>query len=257
MATLRLDIKQFYTDFEGLINSVVQQIIQDDFYCWKEDYITEEILRRYRQRFRSLEIKTSSSRSVKIESLAYKLGNRLNAERRFGDVALIVKIYYLNRVLEGVAFLEAKKRQKDGKRFDALKQKQLEIINIHAPHASLLLYDYKDIKANPNYNSLSLKHLNTLVPHTYAVTLPINLAVALEWRDDQLYKLSMPFSHQVWSRYLCGLDLEFDRTALDIARGYNMEQGSPQYILVVSISHGDAVPSTDIDLNSNIFSEIE
>lgn len=48
-----------------------------------------------------------------ITSKAYKLSKKLNAEHKFGDVAVIVRTRYPDKVVESVAFLKAKKKEEN------------------------------------------------------------------------------------------------------------------------------------------------
>ena len=233
-----IDYDRFRDDLEGAINSVIQRIVGDDLYNWDEDYITQDLLVEYRRRFRNIEIKIAK-KTIHLDSNAYKLTNKLSAEEKFGDVALIVKIQYSDRAVEGVAFLEAKKRTEKTRRFDAIKDKQLERIYKNAPHANLLLYDYESIHNDDDYK---LQQLRGIKQHgsLHAVTLPMNIAISSGLKNTKLYRFAHPLSHQILTRYFRGLDLDFQQETLDIARGYNREAGSPQFLLVVSVtpSHG-------------------
>jgi len=233
-----VDHKSFREDLEGAINSVIQRVVGDNLYNWDEDYITQELLREYRQRFQNIEIRETSKKTTRISSNAYKLRKKLRAEQKFGDVALIVRIQYSDQLnIEGVAFLEAKKRNHEKTRlFDAIKEEQLNRIYKNAPHACLLLYDHESIHNHAEYKLQS--HRVKSSGSLHAVTLPINIAISSKLKDTRLYRFSHPLSHQILTRYFCGLDLDFQQEALDIAKGYNRNAGSPQFLFVVSVVPG-------------------
>ena len=249
--------EQFREDLEGAVNSVIQKIRGDGLSDWNEDYITRELLYEYRQRFRKIEIK-SGKKVIQITSEAYKLSGRLKAEPRFGDIALIVRIRYSDKIVEGVAFLEAKKKQEGGNNFDAIKRKQLETIYEHAPHALLLLYDYENIANDQDYK-LQKPYGIRSSRSIHAVTLPINLALNFDIKNTTLYRFSSPLSYQVLGRYFRGLDLEFSKEAVKIAKGYMRDLGLPKFLVVISAvvssdGHGEA-PSR-IEYNTDIFGEL-
>jgi hypothetical protein len=260
MEVRSVDYKRFREDLDGAINSVIQRILGDNLYNWDEDYITQELLREYRQRFQNIEIRETTKKKIVISSNAYKLRKKLLAEQKFGDIALIVRIQYSDHLVEGVAFLEAKKRTEKSRAFSAIKDEQLGRIYKNAPHACLLLYDYESIHDSNDYKLQSYRARSSGSLH--AVTLPISVAIGSKLKDTKLYRFSHPLSHQILTRYFCGLDLEFNQEALDIAKGYDRNTGSPQFLLVVSV-----VPSNrrrgDISqffeqraYNDNVFEEI-
>lgn len=82
-----------------------------------EDFITRSILKEIRNRLDSLVLGDLKER-MQIEWLPYKLTGR--AENKFGDIALLVNIHHQDGdAIEGVAFLEAKKRDAKKMNFGA------------------------------------------------------------------------------------------------------------------------------------------
>ncbi|MGI0489524.1 hypothetical protein ACN4EK_29260 [Pantanalinema rosaneae CENA516] len=233
-----VDYDRFRDDLEGAINSVIQRIVGDNLYNWDEDYITQDLLLEYRRRFKNIELKIAK-KTIQVDSNAYKLRKKLSAEEKFGDIALVVKIQYSDHAVEGVAFLEAKKRTEKSRSFSAIKDEQLTRIYKNAPHAQLLLYDYESIHGDDDYKLQKLRGIKSS-GSLHAVTLPMNIAISSGLKNTKLYRFSHPLSHQILTRYFRGLDLDFQQEALDIAKGYNQEIGSPQFLLVVSVtpSHG-------------------
>jgi hypothetical protein len=234
--------------------------VGDDLYNWDEDYITQDLLLEYRRRFKNIELKIAK-KTIQVKSNAYKLRKKLSAEERFGDIALIVKIQYSDHAVEGVAFLEAKKRTENSRSFSAIKDEQLTRIYSKAPHAHLLLYDYESIHSDDEYKLQKLRGIKSS-GSLHAVTLPMNIAISSGLKDKKLYKFSHPLSHQILTRYFRGLDLDFQQEALDIAKGYSREIGTPQFLLIVSVtpSHGrqsNIDQSTDQrSPNNNFFEQL-
>lgn len=267
-AVVKLSFQEFISQVEGLINSVIQTIVQDSLYNWDEDYITRQILAKFRQNFRRLKIQYRDKTKIEFESSAFKLGQSLHAEYKFGDIAIIVKISYADFQLEGVAFIEAKRRYEGGTRFLASNIEQMERIRKNTPHPYLILYDYEPINRNENFKFIEAKKKFFVQP-LHASLLPLNLAEAVNWNDDRLYRFSTSFSYQFAYRYLHGLDLDFSDEALAIAKGYRREEGIPRYVLTVSAAYGEQNSeaeeqnfesvrlSQDIGINSEVFIDID
>ncbi len=176
--------------------------------------------------------------------------------------ALIVKIQYPDQLVEGVAFLEAKKRTHKKCTFDAIKDAQLSRIYTQTPHAYLLLYDYENIHDNDEYKLQKLGGIKSS-GSLYAVTLPMNVAIISKFKDTKLYRFSHPLSHQILTRYFRGLDLDFQKQALDIAKGYNIDIGAPQFLLIVSVvldhelQNNFDQPFEQGNYNHDLFKELE
>lgn len=196
-------------------------------------------------------------REMKINWTAFKL--RGKNENKFGDIALLVNIHYHDGDnLEGVAFLEAKKRNKNQTKFGAVKTAQLKRIYKNAPSSMMLLFDYEDITQFIE-TGIFLERWNWLVlkPCTCSVVVPINTILHVRKKDTTLYKFSIPFSYQLFFRYFQGFDLEFRELPIKIAKGYAAHKGVPTYLVIVSIGFGIAEPFRDINFNTDLFSKIE
>jgi hypothetical protein len=223
---------------------------------WDEDFITRSILKGIRQQLHFTKVVGFKDR-VRVEWIPYKLSGK--AENKFGDIAILVKISYRDGdEIEGVAFLEAKKRKPGNEKFEALKFEQLKRIRRYAPSLMALLYDYNDItqftdfdpNADERYWGWYYK------PCTYAVVVPSNIVIHMKKRDTTLYKFSLPFSYQLIFRYFNGLDLEFGKAPIEIAKGYRIDKGLPTYLVAVSITYGKAEPEP-VNFNRELFSKIE
>lgn len=247
-----MHIIEFCSEVEKIIANQVKGNYPVD---WDEDFITRSILREFRNSFSYVEV-DGLKNTITMAWSAYKLPRP--PETKFGDVAILINIRYQDGDdIEGVGFLEAKKRDKDKITFSALKIPQLKRINKNAPHSMLLLYDYEDITkfANeiiPNKDFYWFYYAWT--PYTYSVVVPSDIFLLTKQKNTTLYKYSLPFSYQLCFRYFSGLDLEFQEKAIEIAKGYNEKMGA-NYLLVISIAHG-RMESPIVEFNRNRFTEL-
>lgn len=257
--TNSLKFPEFVKKLEEAISQVIIDIIQDNLNNWDEDYITLDILKGLRRTFREVEVKYSHNKYIKIRTNFFKFNRKLNAEEKYGDIAIIVKLDYDDgESIEGVALIEAKRINNNS--FSAIKPKQLDTIYNNAPHAYLMLYDHERIDKEENFKNY-LQNKKTFFPTPlYASLVPINLARKFNIYNRNLYRFSTAFSYQFAYRYIHGLDLEFNDDIIQAAKGYQQdERYPPQYIIQVSVKHtqseeaGYTIPS---DINTENFTEI-
>jgi hypothetical protein len=169
-------------------------------------------------------------RNLQVDWQLFKQSGTI--EHFFGDIALVTTISYQDRdSLEGVAFLEAKKRYIGTTSFDAMKQNQLELIDQSVENAMVLLYDYEDIS---QYASL-MPSVDTgewfpWKPCTHSVVVPLKTVVKINKDDTSLYKFSLPFSYQLFFRYFNGFDLDFTESSLSLAKGFADKKPLPRYV---------------------------
>lgn len=252
-----LNRKEFILECEGLVNSQIRGNYPVD---WDEDFLTRGLLKALRQEL-GREFMLSSyfpsfvSRAsyfsmhvhahVHVRWNVYKMKGK--EENKFGDVAILVKVRYYDRdVIEGVAFMEAKRRYTPSGKFDAIDVNQLRRINQNAPRASVLLYDFAPIVYPYKFSCLC----------THAATVPMDLVLATGKKGVSLYKFSTPFSKRLL-RHLLGFDLERGHEALKIAKGYRQELGAPRNVGVFAVGVGVRPPALDeIDINPDRFEPI-
>jgi len=254
---------QFISVLEGIIRGTIPANYPED---WDEDFLTRSLLKGLRSDLSHVQLLDQPG-PLWIRWRAWKQVGK--PEQTFGDIAILVSIRSRTESIEGVGYLEAKRRYAKSKKFDALDFKQCERIISIAPHALLLLYDYHAVPFNGFLVPGMLPPYATLppVPHrrvflaspslplsTYALVVPQHLAVALRSNDTNLYRFATPLSQQLVGRYLNAHDLEFSPEALAVARGRSRALGSPRYLLVVAVGRGVAPPEPDV--NSNVFSDI-
>lgn len=246
---------------EGIINSEIEEHIQDDLLAWHEDTITNNILRKFRKQLRNLTIKYGQRNLIYTNANFYK--NTGNTETRIGDIAIILQISYDDdNIIEGVGIIEAKKMNKDSKRFTSVRADQLERILTNASHSYLMLYDYEQINQDKNYKDyLISKRSNNVFPKTfYASLIPIKLALEFAQFNRKIYRFTTPFSYQLIYRYIYGLDLDFSSDLINVAKGNQTEAlFPPKYLVTIQVKHSKIegeFQSQDIEINSEYFEEI-
>lgn len=236
----RTSLNKFCQGIEELINELVEESVVLN---WDEDYLTRRFLSQLKQRLNGSLITDLENRVVFLTP--FKLTKPV--EKKFGDIAIIVNIEYGDGDnVEGIAFLEAKRKYKESRKFDALKWDQLERIYNEAPHSQLLLYDFRDISEFASTGLVAKKNATASspmaqLPVTKFVTIPINKAVQVKQNNERLYKLSLPISYQLGYRYMNGFDLDFRNDKLsevkgDFAKNYqNLDLEVPNHLIYIRI----------------------
>lgn len=265
-------------EFRFQVEKVLKSVIDDCYpYEWDEDHLTREILKGLRKSFKQVTL-FGYRYELNINWEVYKYTGK--PEYLYGDVAVLVQIKCRNGdTSEGVGFLEAKRRSIDSNKFDSLDYTQLENIVSIAPHALLLLYDYENITTfinsvsenSPiyylnNYDDHVDEYFQWLYKHgrfprslseTHSVVLPANLIHSKASKTTSLYNRSIPFSHQLCDRYLLGFDLEYDSTAINIAKGFPQQRAYPKYVMVIRVGQNSPPPELDEPLNQDALSILE
>lgn len=272
MNILQMSLMTLYTELENIFR---QQILDSYPSDWEEDYITRKIFFEYRKLFRNIQINGLSSLTISINSAAYKFTG--NPETRFGDIGFIVRITYPGSApFEGFTSLEAKKIHKTTRRFEEIKGKQLNKISREVQYPMLLMYDNKPIEKIHDYSFFpSTRKAN------HAVVVPIDIVKLIinekypSYLDEDknhkkisidgknIYNFSVPLAYQILFRYFRGLDLDFNQDLIRYMKGYQnedlynqLERSLPQYLLLVSVSYGDAEITMDFDIDRRVFQEI-
>jgi len=254
-----------YVDLLGKVERLICQVVQRCYpTSWDEDHITYSITDELGS-LGTLQI-TGLHRPFYVVWDARKFTGP--TETAFGDLGVLVSLTaWDGQQLEGIGFLEAKKRSPETLSFDAVRKGQLTRIEKNAPRARLLLYDNLDITdfgdnlpmASMVPRSRSLGEMlfgreeEVRVAVTQAVAVPLNLALAVNNFKTSLYKYSLPLSVQLCGRYLRGLDLEFDEKILRQAKGFIERRGGPRYLLLIGISNAEGEPVLPRGLNDNLY----
>ncbi len=251
-------------EFTGILEKQLSDSIKGiSIYNWDEDFITRNLLSELTGTLSTIELKGKDYRSH-VEWETYKL--RGTYETNFGDIALVVNIRFKDGTdLEGVAFLEAKRRDWRKTTFSAMNKKQLRRILKNAPRAQYLLYDYEDITGFADTSHFA-EEMSKYTPFrnssftekTSSLCVPLNVADATGFKDTLLYRHGTPLSLMFTKRYFQGLDLEFDSTAKSVATGFLNKFGLPKYVLKINISeHGASVDNNQLQLNSLEYGKLE
>jgi len=258
-----MEYAQFTSDIEVCLRVAVRDCFPR---TWDEDHITLSLTERLQKQFRRVEI-DDLDRHYHVSWDAYKMTGQ--AEQRFGDLGVLVSMQtWGGETLEGVGLLEAKRRDRNSSRFKAMKPSQLRRLHNKTRNSQLLLYDYDQIsgfednlhaahcwarlgapiwRVHPNFLSST--------PYSHAVVLPIGTALELKPITTDLYKFSLPFSHQLCGRYLRGFDLETEPDIIEAVKGVSDEWGGPSYLWVLSVSTGLEPPP--VQLNPEVYRPID
>lgn len=248
----KISLNKFCQEVEELINELVEESYVLD---WNEDYLTRKLLSQLTVRLNGSLISDLENKVVFLTP--FKLTKPL--ENKFGDIAIIVNIDYGDGDnIEGIAFIEAKRKYKESRNFDAIKWEQLERIFSNAPHSQLLLYDFRDVSEFASTGLVSKKGASasspmTQLPVTKFVILPINKGIQVKQNNERLYKLSLPLSYQLAYRYMGGFDLDFDTNKLrnvkkDFGQNYEkVDLEVPSYLIYISLIAEKSVKEAKYD----------
>ncbi len=252
-------------EFTGLLERQISDSIKGvSAHSWNEDHITFKLLGELNSALSNVDLEGEDfRRSIEWES--YKL--RGNFETNFGDIAIVVNISYRDGTnLEGVAFLEAKRRDWRKTTFSAMNKTQLNRILRHAPRAHYLLYDYEDITGFSNSVSFGIETSRyrrsywpgLVTEKTSSLCVPLNVAGATGFKDTLLYRHGTPLSWMLSNRYFQGLDLEFDDTAKSIATGFLNKFGLPKFVMRVDVTErGAELRENQLQLNFQEYEKME
>jgi hypothetical protein len=252
-------------EFTGLLERRISDSIKGvSAHSWNEDYITFKLLSELNSTLSSVDLEGKNFRQS-IEWESYKL--RGSYETNFGDIAIIVNISYRDGTgLEGVAFLEAKRRDWRKTTFSAMNKTQLKRILRHAPRAHYLLYDYEGIIGFSNPVSFGREVSRyrrsywpgLLTEKTSSLCVPLNVAGATGFKDTLLYRHGTPLAWMLSNRYFQGLDLEFDDTAKSVATGFLNKFGLPKFVMRVEVTEQGAEPrENQLQLNFEEYEKLE
>lgn len=227
---------------------------------WKEDLITDRILVGLHQHPRNIEIAFPWFKSsIKIRWDAFKLSGPVETDR--GDIAIVVARQFDDgTVLEGVAFLEAKRLYAATSAFDGIRNwEQLERMRILAPHHQVLLYDTTRHYAEGESfgNHIWFWGPRRLAPlSTRAIVVPTNYVLATKSRHRDLYRQGNALTHQICRRYLSGFDLEYDQRSLSEAKGFLDGIGGPQYLVIFTVQMTPEASIVPVDFNDKKYRRI-
>jgi hypothetical protein len=242
----------------------IQEEIEDAYPTdWDEDYLTRRILVAIKSlSYSQVEYLTTFNN---IFIAAFK--QKGDAENKLGDIAFVLDITYKDGDnIKGVAFLEAKRRYEGTNEYSAIKIDQLERIYSHAPSGRLLLYNYNYMSnlapTGIDGSRISSSGILPKIPSTYTSVMPLNTAIHLSSKKDNLEKFTIPFSYQFAFRYLFGMDLEFGKDKVETALGNSQnKENLPKYVVPITVKPGkkgekEIDYSFSPNINREIFAEI-
>lgn len=253
-----MTVFEFTQQIEESLETEVRKLLPG---YWDEDLLTQNFLISLSSKFRNITLEDLNGIS-KVSMNAFKQAGTLT-ETKFGDIAIIVKITYPDgKEIEGVGYLEAKKRSFGTMRFGAINVSQLKKINKNAPRARLLLYDYTPIVGfiptycEESYFENGFERLLRFLPITYSVALPINVALKANHFDTDLYKYAIPFSQQFVYRYMYAHDLEFDDESISASKGFAKRQRLTKYVLTIEVGPSSKSDFDGVQVNQQIFERL-
>jgi hypothetical protein len=245
-----MNYENFYAHIEDILTSAIRTSHPTS---WDENHITFSICDAFAKEAIQVELE-GLDRPFKIVWDARKL--RLPEEADFGDIAVLVRLTtWAGETVEGVGFLEAKRRDLHTNKFPAATTSQLKKILRKAPYSQLLLYDYENVSScMDNWSVMFEGHYyrrryGQTLPFTHCVAVPTATAIQQGKYTTHLHKFGVSFSHQLIGRYFRGFDLHFDSATIAAAKGNINRNGGPRALILVGVSTGDQDPDLP-DFNS-------
>lgn len=249
-------------DLIRLVEDCIDSAIRENYpHDWYEDQITRDICKNLRNKLGRIRnvIGYSPWSARRIRWTTYKQTGA--KETKWGDVAVLVDIVFKDGTrLEGVGFLEAKKRILKKASFDELRERQLKTISKNAPLAQLLFYDYEPSTASSEsvvVTDWESPYENaSLLTNSRVVCMPIGAVLAGGIRSREQLYTSIPFSHQLVNRYLNGFDLHHREELVNTIKGHVSGAALPQFLLRVLVRYDNDVPD-DSSINQAIWQPID
>lgn len=250
----------YYLELVQKVEQITRDVVTQAFpTSWEEDFISLSLLQALRRSLARIQVRAAYS-ATSIKSQIFKAKGKL--ENKFGDIAVIVRNEFANGdIVEGVGFLEAKKRHRKSGKFDEIDLAQFKRITGNAPSARSLLYDFDPITGFATSSwDLHWTDIHRIaymfLPATNAVCVPLSIHLARKIDDTGLYSSSIPFSQQLLGRFLNLLDMEFATELLNLAKGRASDLGVPAIILAVSIQKGEP-QEVNFEIDERIFQRFE
>lgn len=239
------------------LNSTINSVMNKCYpaFWTYENSITDMLLMKFNE-LREIKISENhysdypiESKQSKISFSSYKFSGK--TESNFGDIGILLSIRHENNtVIQGVAFLEAKKREKDSYTFPSFNFEQFNKIYSNTQLAQVLLYDFElnfAHKFKINYHRENISSLDL----SYCLTVPMGLVNYINSNKRSIVNFGIPFASQIAQRYIWGLDLLYDRKLVNVVKGYDREQGAPNFVLKIDVAHGNTNYFEENQLSDN------
>lgn len=251
-----------WIELTATIEKNVNQVVDACYpYDWEESHITRSMLSAIQTACTSRRYLRGLER-VSIQFESYKLTGKY--ETHFGDIVFLIQISHKGeKPICGAAFVEAKRRDLRSVRYSEIKVPQAHRILKVAPRAFYVLYDYEfttRFVTQEGYAPWTTPRAPLIArgveyAHvTRVLATPINAALANGCKDTGLYSQALPFTAQLMTRYLCGLDLEYDDEALAVAAGWRAKKRLPKRIVRVNIYEGKTPPDPP-NINDDLYEQ--
>jgi hypothetical protein len=165
-----------------------------------------------------------------------------------GDIAVLVNLTtWAGETLEGVGFLQAKRRDQSANTFSSAKTRQLRKIVRKAPSARLLLYDYDNVSACMDNWVAAIAdysyHRGLAPSYTHCVSVPAATAFRRGCYTTELHKFGVPLAFQLVARYFRGFDLELAEELVEATKGNIDADVAARTLIMVGVSTGEGDPA--------------
>jgi len=220
---------------------------------WKdEDHLTRSLLATLRDEHSEVTIEKDkvSGKNSKCHWDVYKNTKETGIEQKHGDIGVLVQLHFSkSKILEGVAFLEAKRiyhnNENDSKsKFGALDKSQLERYCNNSSFHRTVLYDC--IKIDSGYNPA-------------AFTLPTQHLLTINKDNRDIYPFCEYFSYCLTNRYFQGYELDFDPDLVNSVKGFLDSNGGVKYLIVAqsTLSPDLSLEPKLIEINDNMYQRLD
>lgn len=209
---------------------------------WKdEDHLTRSLLTALRDEHANVVIEKDKiiGKNAKCHWDIYKNTKEQGIEQKHGDIGVLVQLRFDNtKMLEGVAFLEAKRIYHDPvddskSKFTALDKVQLERYCNNSSFHRTVFYDCFKAKGG-GFAAVSL-------------TLPTRHLLAIDKDNRDIYPYCEYLSYCLTNRYFQGYELDFDPDLVDSVKGFLGANGGVKYLIVAQ-----STLSPEIELNPEL-----
>lgn len=219
---------------------------------WKdEDHLTRSLLSALRDEHSNVTIERDKviGGNTKCHWDIYKNTKEHGIEQKHGDIGVLVQLRFDNtKILEGVAFLEAKRIYHDPvddskSKFTALDKSQLEKYCNNSSFHRTVFYDYLSTSSSPAAVSL---------------TLPTRHLLAIGKDNREIYSYCEYLSYCLTNRYFQGYELDFDPDLVKSVKGFLGTNGGIKYLIVAQSTLSPKLELNPelIEINHDIYKAI-
>jgi hypothetical protein len=220
---------------------------------WKdEDHLTRSILSALKVEHSNVIIEKDkiNGKNSKCHWDIYKNTKEKGMEQKHGDIGVLVQLRFDDtKVLEGVAFLEAKRIYHDPSddsksKFTALDKKQLERYCANSSFHRTVFYDCS--KFDGGHSAVSL-------------TLPTRHLLAIDKDNRDIYPYCEYLSYCLTNRYFQGYELDFNPDLVKSVKGFLGANGGVKYLIVAQSTLSPELELSPelIEINRDMYKKID